>query len=177
MYSRNDYRYYLEDQLAHSDDFLAHYGVRGMKWKHRMHAPDYRSIQTISDDRQRGIARTNEMKLKQARGISDNPNTGRAPNMYTSRKKSSYSNNRTNHQITVSGNGYKKTYTTYGQNQKKADMKADKRERHKAINQRNKFEYDKKKSVKKNAKAYKSNIKRRKSLKARADRQVEAYYG
>lgn len=33
MYSKNDYRYYLEDQLMHSDDFLAHYGVKGMKWK------------------------------------------------------------------------------------------------------------------------------------------------
>ena len=35
MYSKNDYRYYLENQLIHSDDFLAHYGVKGMKWKHR----------------------------------------------------------------------------------------------------------------------------------------------
>ena len=33
MYSKNDYRYYLENQLMHSDDFLAHYGVKGMKWK------------------------------------------------------------------------------------------------------------------------------------------------
>ena len=33
MYSKNDYRYYLENQLVHSDDFLAHYGVKGMKWK------------------------------------------------------------------------------------------------------------------------------------------------
>lgn len=33
MYSKNDYRYYLEDQLYHSDDFLAHYGIKGMKWK------------------------------------------------------------------------------------------------------------------------------------------------
>ena len=35
MYSKNDYRYYLEDQLMESDDYLAHYGVKGMKWKHR----------------------------------------------------------------------------------------------------------------------------------------------
>lgn len=35
MYSKNDYRYYLDNRLMHSDDFLAHYGVRGMKWKHR----------------------------------------------------------------------------------------------------------------------------------------------
>ena len=37
MYSKNDYRYYLENQLAHSDDYLAHYGVKGMKWrKHKV---------------------------------------------------------------------------------------------------------------------------------------------
>lgn len=36
MYSKNDYRYYLENQLAHSDDFLAHYGVKGMKWKQHL---------------------------------------------------------------------------------------------------------------------------------------------
>lgn len=33
MYSRNDYRYYLEHRLEESDDYLAHYGVKGMKWK------------------------------------------------------------------------------------------------------------------------------------------------
>ena len=32
MYSRNDYRYYLERQCMMSDDYLAHYGVMGMKW-------------------------------------------------------------------------------------------------------------------------------------------------
>lgn len=32
MYSRNDYRYYLEHRLMMSDDYLAHYGVMGMKW-------------------------------------------------------------------------------------------------------------------------------------------------
>lgn len=36
MYSKNDYRYYLENQLMHSDDFLAHYGVKGMKWKQHL---------------------------------------------------------------------------------------------------------------------------------------------
>lgn len=33
MYSNNDYRYYLEHRLAESDDYLAHYGVKGMKWR------------------------------------------------------------------------------------------------------------------------------------------------
>lgn len=32
MYSKNDYRYYLERQLLTSGDYLAHYGVMGMKW-------------------------------------------------------------------------------------------------------------------------------------------------
>lgn len=32
MYSRNDYRYYLQRQLMASDDYLAHYGVLGMRW-------------------------------------------------------------------------------------------------------------------------------------------------
>lgn len=32
MYSKNDYRYYRENRLLYSDDFLAHYGVKGMKW-------------------------------------------------------------------------------------------------------------------------------------------------
>ena len=32
MYSKNDYRYYLEHRLLVSDDYLAHYGVMGMKW-------------------------------------------------------------------------------------------------------------------------------------------------
>ena len=36
MYSKNDYRYYLEHQLMCSDDFLAHYGVKGMKWKQHL---------------------------------------------------------------------------------------------------------------------------------------------
>lgn len=44
MYSDNDYRYYLERQLMESNDFLAHYGVKGMKWKDhrtRMNWSDY----------------------------------------------------------------------------------------------------------------------------------------
>lgn len=46
MYSKNDYRYYLEHQLMDSDDFLAHYGVKGMKWRNR------RAAQTINDTAQ-----------------------------------------------------------------------------------------------------------------------------
>ena len=32
MYSKNDYRYYLEHRASQSDDFLMHYGVKGMRW-------------------------------------------------------------------------------------------------------------------------------------------------
>lgn len=43
MYSKNDYRYYLEHRLSYSDDYLAHYGVKGMKWNKR------KAVQTIQD--------------------------------------------------------------------------------------------------------------------------------
>ena len=49
MYSKNDYRNYLEHRLMESDDFLAHYGVKGMKWKKRKAAQD-----TINTDQERG---------------------------------------------------------------------------------------------------------------------------
>lgn len=39
MYSKNDYRYYLEHRLEESDDYLAHYGVKGMKWKKHKRGP------------------------------------------------------------------------------------------------------------------------------------------
>ena len=42
MYSNNDYRYYLEHQLMESDDFLAHYGVKGMTWKNHNYVIDPR---------------------------------------------------------------------------------------------------------------------------------------
>lgn len=38
MYSKNDYRYYLEHRCEESDDFLMHYGVKGMKWKDHKYA-------------------------------------------------------------------------------------------------------------------------------------------
>ena len=46
MYSKNDYRYYLEHQLIYSNGYLAHYGIPGMKWHKR------RAIKTINDTAQ-----------------------------------------------------------------------------------------------------------------------------
>lgn len=45
MYSKNDYRYYLEHRMA-EENYLAHYGVKGMKWRNR------RVAQTINDTAQ-----------------------------------------------------------------------------------------------------------------------------
>lgn len=50
MYSKNDYRYYLENRLAHSDDFLAHYGVQGMHWGVRKDAYTRLSERRASND-------------------------------------------------------------------------------------------------------------------------------
>ncbi len=39
MYSKNDYRNYLEHRLMESDDYFAHFGIPGMKWrKHKKKA-------------------------------------------------------------------------------------------------------------------------------------------
>lgn len=45
MYSKNDYRYYLEHQLLTSDDYLAHYGIKGMKWKR--HKVGFKELDTV----------------------------------------------------------------------------------------------------------------------------------
>ena len=39
MYSKNDYRYYLEHQLFTSGGYLEHYGVTGMHWGIRRYQP------------------------------------------------------------------------------------------------------------------------------------------
>lgn len=54
MYGKNDYRDYLEHRLAESDDFLAHYGVKGMKWRKRKNT-------TMALDQERGMKRTADL--------------------------------------------------------------------------------------------------------------------
>ena len=50
MYSKNDYRYYLEHRLGESNDYLAHYGVKGMKWnKHKALKTIGNTAQFVSD--------------------------------------------------------------------------------------------------------------------------------
>lgn len=122
MYSKNDYRYYLEKQLVHSEDFLAHYGVKGMKWH---------------------------------------------------KKKEGYTDDRYNHEVTVNG---KDTFTTYGQLQKKQDMRADRKQLHQHVNETNPYKIDRNKSIGSNVKSNIRVAKDRKQLKAIADKKVERYY-
>lgn len=54
MYSKNDYRYYLEHRLEESDDYLAHYGVKGMKWRKHKAGLQTELLNIKTDLRNRG---------------------------------------------------------------------------------------------------------------------------
>lgn len=139
MYSKNDYRYYLENQLMHSDDVLAHYGVRGMKWH---------------------------------------------------KKKGGYTDNYYNHEMAITTGGSwvdssgrsgtskptTKKFISYGQRQKKKDMKADRKQLYDNVDATNPYKYNKKKSIKKNIKSNLKVAKDRRKLKKIADKKVERYY-
>ena len=99
-----------------------------------------------------------------------------APNMYTTRNKGHYEKSATNHTITITSGGSTKVINKYGQNQKKADMKADKKMRRDFINKQNPHSYDKSKSLKKNIEANKRVSKKRKALKAKAYKRVDESY-
>lgn len=72
MYSKNDYRYYREHRLMHSEDFLAHYGVKGMKWrKHKQSSYDPNS-QTWTHN----TVYTNDLGKGIVIGRIDRPYTG-----------------------------------------------------------------------------------------------------
>ena len=206
MYSKNDYRYYLENQLAHSDDFLAHYGVKGMKWKqHKKGLEDLISNnagklfgsgihpiaydkngmlrtasktgkQNVLNDKERGIKRTNHTNVHKAKNHV-NKSTKTKANMYTTQRKSHYTNDETNSHYTLSTNGHTSEYTTYGQAQKRADMKADKKMRRQAINEANPYHaYDKNKSLKSNIQANKAVMNKRKYKKKKAYAKVDKDY-
>lgn len=206
MYSKNDYRYYLENQLAHSDDFLAHYGVKGMKWKqHKKGLEDlisnnagklFRSgihpiaydkngmlrtasktgKQNVLNDKERGIKRTKNTNVSKARDHV-NRKTKTKANMYTTQRKSSYSKDEGTHELTLSSGGSTTKETVYGQAQKRADMKADKKMRRKAINEANPYHaYDKNKSLKSNIQANKAVMNKRKYKKKKAYAKVDKDY-
>jgi len=83
MYSKNDYRYYLENQLVHSNDFLVHYGVKGMKWKQHKAAPalnnavfnNPEAVKTVLAEQDRGKARTYQEKTRELRPANSKPVT------------------------------------------------------------------------------------------------------
>ena len=210
MYSKNDYRYYLENQLIHSDDFLAHYGVKGMKWKHHKNSngdlefefgkyglriknpkslgKDANNIVSgarkqarlnVNQDILRGRNRTLDFNTKSRNSIRRADELSRkntAPNMYSTRKKSSYTNDKDNYSLALSTGGKTTYIEKYGQNQKKADIKADKKMRRDYINQQNPHTYDKNKSLKQNIEANKKVSRKRKALKAKAYRKVDESY-
>lgn len=210
MYSKNDYRYYLEHRMA-EENYLAHYGVKGMKWKHKknssgdlqfdfgkfglriknpknrlkdaknkLNGTNKQSKLLVEQDQKRGRERGLsqwKLKYKTDHDTYYDKKTKKAPNMYSTRKKSHYIDSETNHRITLSTGGSSKTYKEYGQAQKRADMKADKRDRHKVINERNPYSYDKNKSIKSNIKTNKAVSNKRKALKRKSDKQIDKLYG
>lgn len=204
MYSKNDYRYYLENQLAHSDDFLAHYGVKGMKWRKRkgsdqtsvdvnkilnlgLHPLKYGKdgmLRTASktgkrnvlNDKARGVKRTKDTDVRKAQDHV-NRKTKTKANMYTTQRKSSYSKNDGTYEFTLSTGGSTTKETVYGQDQKRADIKADKKMRRQAINEANPYHaYDKNKSLKSNIQANKAVMNKRKYKKKKAYAQVDKEY-
>ena len=204
MYSKNDYRYYLENQLAHSDDFLAHYGVKGMKWRKRkgsdqtsidvnkilnlgVHPLKYgkdgmlrtaskKGKRNVLNDKARGINRTKNTNVSKSQDHVDRKTKTKA-NMYTTQRKSSYGKNEETHELTLSSGGSTTKKTVYGQAQKRADMKADKKMRRQAINEANPYHaYDKNKSLKSNIQANKAVMNKRKYKKKKAYAKVDKDY-
>ena len=187
MYSKNDYRYYLEHRLEESDDYLAHYGVKGMKWKKRkgrdllniLDGTRKRSLELVKEDNNRGVKATdrarNDYYNRRLRGFSES-RTKTAPNMYTTRNKGKYSKSETGHTMTLSSGGSTTVKRTYGQADKRADMRADKKMRKAYINQQNPHSYDKSKSLRKNIEDNRKVSRRRKVLKERAYRKVDEQY-
>ena len=125
MHSRNDYRYYLEHQLMMSGDFLAHYGVKGMKWH---------------------------------------------------KKKAYDESTDTNTYMTLGVGGSNTKLVKYGRDQKKADMRADRRQLHKLINKSNKYRYNENKSIRQNVDSNIQVAKRRRKLKKSANKTVDRVY-
>ena len=139
-----------------------------------------RSLELAREDNVRGVKKT-ENTMKEIRNRSANKfserKTKTAPNMYTTNNKGKYTNDKYNHSSVLNSGGLRPTVTkTYGQKQKKADIKADKKMRRDYINQKNPYSYDKNKSLKKNVASNKNVAKKRKTLKQRAYNRVDEEY-
>ena len=77
MYSDNDYRYYLEHQLMESGDFLAHYGVKGMKWKDHQYVIDPRLRERMAKGLGINRPRTNNSLFGNRNSVSSRFNSAR----------------------------------------------------------------------------------------------------
>lgn len=90
MYSKNDYRYYLEHRMA-EENYLAHYGVKGMKWKHRKNDVTFeKNIDSTTGRRDYRIDFNKHDGWSDGIGIRYTPK-----NKYTNRSLSVYDTTRT----------------------------------------------------------------------------------
>lgn len=123
MYSKNDYRYYLENQLMHSDDMLAHYGIKGMKWKkHKQtnydpNTGDWSRTSLIGDNKGHAIALSKQHNSRTGK-------TGIGLTYVNSNKKEKYtpSINKVG-RISTSNTGNSKTIAIDTSNKKKVRKK------------------------------------------------------
>ena len=90
MYSKNDYRYYLEHRMS-EENHIAHFGIKGMKWRNRKDS-SYRLESALLTGS--GVSRiaadvgVNNARKEQASSISNNDNQNRQDKSKQLKKKS-----------------------------------------------------------------------------------------
>ena len=135
MYSKNDYRYYLENQLTYSDDFLAHYGVKGMKWKqHKFGFNDPKinrayminlkkkeiSLRNANEANDRGKKQTARIKSQQAIKAAQERGQTRTEQVKSSQKNTTESRKKT---VRSRVNNLRKKYGLYREKPKGKKLK------------------------------------------------------